>query len=231
MNMNSLAIFMMEIFEITLLDLALCGDNIGVIALATRNLSAKKAKLASFIGISGAIVLRIIFACFITLILAINWLPIKLVGGILLIKVTWDFVKPGNNEETETIKESRRFWQVVYCVIIADISMSLDNVLAIAGTADGNVLLIIFGIALNIPIIFFGSQFVADLMKKYTIVIYLGAAILCHTAFQMILEDNLVVKYIQLSEVFTKLFPWIMALITLIYGISMIEHNERARKS
>ena len=135
--MESLMIFITGVLQITILDLTLSGDNIGIIALATKNLSPKYAKKASFIGISGAIGLRVLFACIITQIMNIQWLPIKLVGGLILVKITWDFIKPECKEEDCKIKKADKFWEAVAIIIIADISMSLDNVIAIASTEIG----------------------------------------------------------------------------------------------
>lgn len=206
------------VIEIMLIDLALCGDNIGIIALATRNLPENHAKKASIIGISGAISLRVIFACFLTLILTVQFLPIKLIGGLILLHITWSFIKPGHQKEHLSVKRSNGFWGAVSTIIVADISMSLDNVLAIASAADGNVSLIIFGIALNIPIIFLGSRFVSRLMKKHPIVIYIGGAVLAQTSFKMILEDNITQNLLNFSHTLIILFPWFIALIVLVYG-------------
>lgn len=225
--MDNLMIFIIGVLEITILDLTLSGDNIGIIALATKNLSPKFAKKASFIGIAGAIGLRVLFACIITQIMNIQWLPIKLIGGLILVKITWDFIKPGYQEEDCSVKKTGKFWEAVAVIIIADISMSLDNVIAIASTADGNVWLIIIGILINIPIIFYGSQFVSNLMKDHPIVIYLGGAILAHTSFKMILEDNLTIKYLGFSHVVSIIIPWFFAISILLYGYLIIKITEK----
>lgn len=221
---NILALFIGAL-QITILDLTLCADNIGIIALATKNLPSEYARKATIYGISGAIGLRILFACFMTLILTVSTIPIKLIGGLLLIKITWDFIKPcSDEEECVAVRQSNKFWETVGIIIIADVSMSLDNVLAIAGTADGNIWLIIFGIALNIPVLFLGSQYVAKLMKKYRIAIYVGGAVLAHTAFKMIFEDSIV--YSRIPHLFGMVFPWLTAAATLIYGIYVVKKNK-----
>lgn len=226
--MDNILLFLGGVLQITLLDITLCGDNIGVIALATKNLPSQFAKKASVVGIAGAIGLRILFASFMTLIFAVQWLPIKLLGGLLLIKITWDFVKPPKKETEKNVKSADRFWEAVIIIIIADISMSLDNVLAIAGAAGGNVLLIIFGIALNIPLLFIGSQYVVNLMNKYAIVIYIGGAVLAHTAFKMVFEDNLVSPYI--PHLFALIFPWFAALLVVLYGYYLIQNQKKAQR-
>lgn len=219
--MESLFLFILGALKITLLDLTLCGDNIGIIALATKNLPPQYAKKASLLGIAVAVSLIITFACFMTVVMKVQWLHIRLIGGLLLLKITWDFIKPGQEEEDADIKVGTRFWESVGIIILADISMSLDNVLAIAGAANGQVLLIIFGVSLNIPILFFGSRAVAYLMNKYPIAIYIGGAILAHTAFSMILEDSLVIN--RIPELVGLIFPWLMAAATFAYGIYIIK--------
>ncbi len=220
--MDNILPLLIGALQITILDLTLCADNIGIIALATKNLPAEYARKATIYGISGAIGLRILFACFMTLILTVSAIPIKLIGGLLLVKITWDFIKPcGDGEECSNVKQASKFWEAVGIIIIADVSMSLDNVLAIAGAADGNIWLIVFGIALNIPVLFFGSQYVSNLMNKYRIAIYIGGAVLAHTAFKMIFEDAIV--YSRTPHLLGMVIPWLTAAATLIYGIYLIK--------
>lgn len=218
--MHNLGVFLLGALQITLLDIVLSGDNIGVIALATKNLPDKYAKKASAIGVFAAVSLRILFACLITYILMIEWLPIKLVGGLLLIKITWNFIKADGEEEDPNVKVSSKFMGAVWSIIIADVTMSLDNVLAIASASHGSVVLIIFGLILNIPIIFFGSQYVARLMQKHPFVTYIGGAVLAHTSFKMLLEDRLMQPYI--SHVIELSVPYAAALFTLVYGFYAI---------
>lgn len=218
--MDNLLTCIIGAFQITLLDIVLSGDNIGVIALATKDLPEKYAKKASAIGVFAAVLLRIVFTCFMTYILLIEWLPIKLVGGILLTKITWNFIKPSNESETTRVSSSNKFLGAIWSIIIADATMSLDNVLAIAGAADGNIVLVIFGLLLNIPIIFWGSQYVSRLMKRYPIVVYIGGAILAHTAFKMILEDKLI-SFI--PNIFGVIIPNAAAILTVIYGFYIIK--------
>ena len=230
--MDNYILVISGIIKITLLDMVLSGDNIGVIALATKDLPPKLAKKASFIGVIFAILLRIIFACFITYILMIEGLPIKLFGGIMLIIITWDFIKPKSNSEILKQKSVHGFWRAIYSIVFADLTMSIDNVLAIAGSANGNIFLIIFGLLMNIPIIFFGSVYVANIMNKHPLVIYIGGAILAHTAFDMFLHDKLMLSII--PEFFILYIPYAMAIIVLSYGYyitSLERDNLKSRRS
>jgi len=218
--MSDLGTFLLGALQITLLDIVLSGDNIGVIALATKDLPEKYAKKASAIGVFAAVSLRIIFACLITYILMVEWLPIRLVGGLLLIKITWNFIKSDNEEENTNVHVSTKFMGAIWSIIIADVTMSLDNVLAIASAAEGSMVLIVFGLILNIPIIFFGSQYVAKLMNKHPIVTYIGGSVLAHTAFKMLLEDKLISSYI--PNIIELTVPYAAALFTIIYGLYII---------
>jgi YjbE family integral membrane protein len=224
--MTDILAFILSALQITLLDIALSGDNVGVIALAIRNLEPKHAKIASMLGVTGAIGLRILFASIVTFILKIEWLPIKLVGGILLLKITWDLVMQKEEEhEVHGVKSSASFGRAVASIIIADVSMSLDNVLAIAGVANGHIGLIVLGIAFNIPILFFGSQFVASLMQKYKIVVYIGGAILMHTSAAMILSDRLIAGYV--SAHIASIIAWALGVATVLYGVYKVREEKR----
>jgi YjbE family integral membrane protein len=194
--MDQFVALLVAIIQITLLDITLSGDNVSVIALAIRNLPEKQAKLASLIGVGGAVGVRVFFTCIITLIMAIQWLPIRLVGGIILLKITWDLLHSKEEEENIEVKGNKNLWKAVTSIIIADMSMGLDNVLAIAGAAHGSILLIICGLGISIPIIFFGAKFIANLMNKYKIIVYIGAGLLMYTALTMITEDKLTARYI-----------------------------------
>lgn len=216
--MKELIYYILPILQISLLDIVLSGDNVGVIALAIRNIDPKKAKIVSIIGICGAIIIRIFFASILTIVMNVEWLPIKLIGGLLLLKITWNLINEDSEAENEkdNVKAEKTFWKAVFSIILADISMGLDNVLAIAGAANGHIALIAFGVMLNIPIIFFGSQIVANLMKKYKITIYIGGAILMHTALNMILEDKLIIPYV--NHIAAFILSWLLALAVLVYG-------------
>ena len=216
------------ILQITMLDIVLSGDNIGVIALATKDLPQQIAKKASLIGVIAAITLRIIFTCLVTYILMIQWLPIKLVGGAVLVFITWSLIKPSEETQISGGSSNKNLGHAVLSIVLADITMSLDNVLAIAGSAHGNISLIVFGLLINIPLIFFGSVYVAKIMKKYPIVIYIGAAILAHTAFDMMLNDRISIALF--PDFVADYVPYIAATLTLIYGVYILLKNKNQEK-
>lgn len=222
--MNSVTDFVLKALQITLIDLALSGDNVGVIALAIRDLPKKTANKAKLVGVSGAVILRILFATFISVLFSVSWLHIDLIGGILLLFITFSMLREGDDKKD--VNPSAGFFGAVASIILADASMSLDNVLGIASIAmaENNVsaigpyelALIIFGLALCIPVIFFGSGIVARLMGRYPIIIYICAAILVNTAFKMIFKDSFVNPYMHgAGTVIAAAF----ALLMLVFGV------------
>ncbi|SMC26057.1 integral membrane protein, YjbE family [Clostridium acidisoli DSM 12555] len=227
--MDTYFLIISGILKITMLDIVLSGDNIGIIALATKDLQPKLAKKASFIGVIVAITLRIIFTCLVTYILMIQWLPIKLVGGTILVIITWNLIKPtGDEKKLSTKSSSTKLSRAIYSIVLADLTMSLDNVLAIAGSAHGNLSLIVFGLLLNIPIIFWGSLYVAKIMRRFPFIVYVGAAVLAHTAFDMMLHDKLLINV--LPTYIGEYLPYIAAILTLIYGVYMLLINNKNTK-
>ncbi|MCP1576050.1 YjbE family integral membrane protein [Herbaspirillum rubrisubalbicans] len=179
--------------QIILIDILLGGDNAIVIALACRNLPDKLRMKGIVWGTVGAIAIRIALIAFAVTMLQLPYL--KLVGGILLL---WIGIKLLNEEDDHTdINGSDRLWGAVKTVIVADLVMSLDNVIAIASAAEQaagehQLLLVVFGIVVSIPIIVWGSTLVLKLMEKFPVIVTLGAALLGYIAGGMIFSDTAV---------------------------------------
>lgn len=183
--------FWLAVGQIILIDILLGGDNAVVIALACRNLPPKQRKLGIIYGTIGAIVLRVILIAFALALLAIPYL--KIVGAALLLWIGVQLLQP-EGEEAHSINPSDKLWGAVKTVILADLVMSIDNVLAIAGAAQGagqshQLPLVIFGLLVSIPIIVWGSQIVLKLMERFPIIITLGAMLLGWIAGQMAYTD------------------------------------------
>jgi YjbE family integral membrane protein len=183
--------FWLAVGQIIMIDILLGGDNAVVIALACRNLPPKQRKLGIFYGTVGAIVLRVILISFALALLAIPYL--KIVGAVLLLWIGIQLLQP-EGEDSHNINPSDKLWGAVKTVIVADLVMSVDNVLAIAGAAQGagqqhQLPLVIFGLLVSIPIIVWGSQIVLKLMERFPIIITLGAMLLGWIAGQMAYTD------------------------------------------
>jgi YjbE family integral membrane protein len=183
--------FWVAVGQIILIDILLGGDNAVVIALACRGLPQKQRKLGIIYGTAGAIILRVILIAFALALLAIPYL--KVVGGLLLVWIGVKLMTPQDDDDHANIQSSDKLWAAVKTVIVADLVMSVDNVLAIAGAAESagqhQLFLVIFGLIVSIPIIVAGSQIVLKLMDRFPIIITLGAMLLGWIAGQMIYTD------------------------------------------
>ncbi|PIM53975.1 hypothetical protein CS062_06690 [Roseateles chitinivorans] len=184
--------FWLAVGQIILIDILLGGDNAVVIALACRKLPPNLRTKGIMWGTAGAIVLRVVLIFFALTLLKLPFL--KLVGGALLLWIGIKLLMPEAEDDHSKMEASDKLWGAVKTVIIADFVMSLDNVIAIAGAAEGagahhQMPLVIFGLLVSIPIIVWGSQLVIKLMDKFPIVITLGAMLLGWIAGTMLVTD------------------------------------------
>jgi YjbE family integral membrane protein len=204
-----------RLLEISFLNLLLSGDNAVVIALAVRGLPGRTRLLGQIWGTVGAVVLRLLFVGAITALLQVPLL--RLTGALVLLWIAWRLVHPSQGAEGGG-RRGTSFWESVWIIIVADITMSLDNVLAIAAAAHGNVTLIITGIAISIPIVVGGSGILARLMNRYAWIIWLGGGILGYVAGDMLLEDPVVAGWLgPLAPAFE--YPLPLALAVCLTGL------------
>lgn len=186
----------LKVIKIIIIDLLLSGDNAIVIAMATLRLSPKSRKKAILLGTSGAIALRILLTCAGTVLLTIPLL--QFLGGLVLIWVTSRLLIDTFSREAQNanVDSPTRLIHAIKIIIIADFSMSLDNILAISGASHGEIRLVIFGLLLSIPILMFFSQKIAVFMEKYPLLVYVGAIILSWVSAELICSDRIVGQYI-----------------------------------
>ena len=180
------SLFWIAVGQIILIDIVLSGDNAVVIALACRNLTPEQRKTGIFWGVAGAISLRVVLTVFAAMVMGLPWL--KLVGGVLLIWIAVKLMLP-EEQEGHDIKASANLWGAVKTIIVADFVMSLDNVIAVAGAAHGSLALLLFGLAVSIPLIVWSSQLILHWMERWPVIILLGAGLLGYVAGQMIFTD------------------------------------------
>jgi YjbE family integral membrane protein len=190
--------FLLSGFKIVLMDLLLAGDNALVIALAVRALPQHERRIGLIGGASVAVILRVALTVVAARLLTIPYLQIA--GGLLIL---WIAVKVLIDASTppEAAPSPTRFWQAIWYIVVADLTMSTDNVLAIAGASKGNFWLIAFGLALSIPFIVFSSNLLSKLMDRFPALIYLGAGILGQVGGDMILTDPFTVRRCHPGEV------------------------------
>jgi YjbE family integral membrane protein len=184
--------FWVAVGQIIMIDILLGGDNAVVIALACRKLPAHQRFKGIMWGTAGAIVLRVVLIAFALTLLQIPYL--KLIGAALLLWIGIKLLAPHDDDEHSNIQSSDKLWAAVKTVIVADLVMSVDNVIAIAGAATGageqhQLALVIFGLVVSIPIIVWGSQLVLKLMDRFPLIITLGGMLLGWIAGTMAMSD------------------------------------------
>jgi YjbE family integral membrane protein len=183
--------FLSALFSIVIIDLILAGDNAVVIAMAVRSLPHEQRKKGIIFGAGAAVILRVILTFFVAQLLTVNY--VKLAGGALILWIAVKLFIEGVPEE-EGGREAKTIWQAIKIIVIADITMALDNMLAVGGASHGNLFLLLFGLGLSIPFIVFTSNLLSMLMDKYPIIIYIGAAILGKVGGEMMITDPFTIK-------------------------------------
>lgn len=186
--------FLLQVLQIIAIDILLGGDNAVVIALACRKLPESQRNKGIAWGVVGAIGLRVLMIFFALQLLALPFL--KIVGALLLL---WIGVKllQSEDDDHDNVEGATTLMGAIKTIVIADAVMSLDNVIAVAGAAHGNMGLVVFGILFSIPIIVWGSKFVLTLMDRFPVVITLGAALLGWIAGGMFVTDEFLKDYLK----------------------------------
>ena len=175
------------LFQICVINILLSGDNAVVIALACRDLPVKQAKQAFAIGAIGVIVLMTALTAFAAYLMSLPYLEI--IGSLLLLWIGIKLLAPGKEDDKGEGKVATHFWHAVRIIIIADIVMSLDNVLAMAGVAKGHLGMLFLGMVITIPLVLFGSALIMKLMERFPIFITFGAGLLGWVAGEMAIAD------------------------------------------
>jgi len=180
---------LIDIFTIVLIDLLLAGDNAVVIAMAVKTLTPKERELGIAIGAAVAVVMRIGLTFVAAQLLLTPWL--KLAGGVLIFWIAIKLLTDAAADEASG-KHAHNFWSAVWFILVADLTMSIDNIMAVAATSKGNFSLLLFGLGLSIPFVIFTSTLLSRIMDKYPIVVWIGAAILGRVGAEMIITDPVV---------------------------------------
>jgi len=189
--------FLVNGLRIVLIDLLLASDNALVIALAVRSLPARQRRIGTAAGAAFAVLLRVVLTLAAARLLMIEYL--KLAGGLFVLWIAWK-VLGDVSDPPDAVPAPKRLLQAIWYVVFADLTMSTDNILAIAGASGGHFALIVFGLCLSIPFVVFSANLLADLMNRFPITIYLGVAILGQVGADMVLTDPSLVHALQPSN-------------------------------
>ena len=182
--------FWLRWIGIVVLDLCLAGDNALIIALAVRKLPPNQQFWGRVWGSLGAVELRVLFISIVSWLMNVPFL--RLAGGLMLVWIAVKLVRQ-NNEDAGEVREGGTLKQAIGIIIVADVVMSLDNVLAISGAAKGDLVLVIFGLLLSLPLVVWGSGLLARLMNRFPAIIWFGGGVLGFVAVDMILHDGFIV--------------------------------------
>ncbi len=189
--------FLSALFAIVIIDLVLAGDNAIVIALAARKLPKDLQRKAILWGTVGAIVVRVLMTLAIVALLSVPGL--QLGGGLLLIWIAYQLLASDDHHDEPGVAKAQitGFAQAIRTIVIADTVMGLDNVLGVAGAAQGSFLLVVLGLLISIPIMVWGSTLILRVVDRYPILIYIGAGVLAWTAAKMIVSEPLLEDWME----------------------------------
>lgn len=202
------------LLAIILIDLVLAGDNAIVIALAARNLPSHLQKKAIIWGTVGAIVVRSLMT------LGVVWLlkvpGLMLVGGLALVWIAYKLTLNDDGGDEHSGPGATTFWGAMKTIVIADAVMGIDNVLGVAGAAQGSFDLVVIGLLISIPIVVFGSTLVLKLVERFPAIMYIGAAVLAFTAGKMIVNEKLLAPYFKGPETAHQVAYWGVCLLVIV---------------
>jgi len=217
--------FSLAFLNIIFINLILSGDNAVLIAMAVRNLPRNQRQKGMILGTGAAVLLRVVLTFFVVLLLNVSFL--KLIGGLLIF---WIAIKLFTDaEKDEGAKETASMMKAIQIILIADFTMSLENVLAVAGAAGDHFILVLFGLLVSIPIVVFTAQLLSTLMDRYPVIIIIGAAILGRVSAEMIMTDPAVAGWFHPTHVLAYFIQGLFMLSVILIGKYLLKQRA-ARK-
>lgn len=219
--------FLSALAAIVVIDLVLAGDNAIVIALAARNLPRQLQRRAIVWGTLGAIAVRASLTVGVLWLLAIPGL--SLAGGALLAWIAYRLLAGDEDGKHDEIRPAAGFWAAMRAIVIADAVMGMDNVLGVAGAAQGNALLVVLGLLISVPIVVWGSSVILRGIERFPALLYVGGAVLAWTAAKMIVSEPLVAQALAAQPLF-RLAIYV-ALIAGVLGIALLRNRRAAKEA
>jgi len=190
MELLSNQAFWIGLAQIIWINIILSGDNAVVIALAARSLEPRQQKQAIFWGTAAAVVLRVALTIVAVKLMQLPWL--QLAGGVLLLWIGVQLLNEGDDEDSGEEAKQSGLMAAIRTILVADLVMSLDNVIGVAAAANGNMALLVLGLAIAIPIVIFGSTLMIKIMTRYPIIVTLGAALIGWVGGETIVSDKMI---------------------------------------
>lgn len=207
--------FFSALLTIVFIDLILAGDNAIVIGLAARNLPKEQQKKAVIWGTVGAVGIRVIATLLVVQLLNVPWL--NLVGGLLLVWIAYKLLV--QEDAHDGIKPGNTLWQSIRTIIIADAAMGIDNVIAVAGAAHGDTLLVVLGLIISVPVVVWGSTLFIKLINRYEWIVYVGSAVLAYTAAKMITHEKSFKEFFEHNQLIYWSFLILVIILTVVAGM------------
>lgn len=218
--------FLTALVTIIFIDLLLAGDNAIVIGLAARNLPKEHQKKAIWLGMGGAVLIRVVATLLVVYLLKIPFL--LAVGGVILLWIAYKLLV--QEDQHEDIQAGSSLWGAVRTIVIADAAMGLDNVIAVAGAAHGSTLLVVIGLLISIPVVVWGSTLFVKLIGRFPWIIYFGSAVLAYTAAKMVTHEPQFEELFHDNAILSWSFIGLMIIAVIIGGWRTNAAKARKRK-
>jgi YjbE family integral membrane protein len=212
--------------SIVVIDLLLAGDNAVIIAMAVRALPQQQKRKAILYGSLAAVLMRVALTFFVSQLLQVNY--VKLVGGIVILWIAAKLFSGHGHAEAVGEKKAGSIWEAIKLILIADLTMSLDNMLAVGGASHGSLFLLLFGLAVSIPFVLFTSNLLSNLMARFPVILYGGAAVLGKVGAEMILTDPFVAQRFNVTKPMIIAAEVLFAALVVIYGVYATRRNRAA---
>jgi YjbE family integral membrane protein len=219
--------FWIALLKIMWINILLSGDNAVVIAMACRGLPHRQRVWGMILGAGVAVLLRVVFTVFVAALMQLPYL--KIVGGLALFYIAAKLLVPEDEDKNET-EATEHLWRAVKIVAIADIIMSLDNVIAIAAAAQGNMALLVIGLGVSIPLIVAGAALVMALLDRFPILVWAGAALLGWIVGEVIVTDPVIQGYLE-PKFGAEGFHYIMLFCALVGAVLVLAVGGMWRRS